>query len=238
MAKVNRTILFWLPWAMVLAVGCIIEPTPTTEPRIPVGTPTPTPAPAAVSTPTALSIRDAGRTGKRYAQPPPMTIDSSAMYTATIVTNKGEITLELFASESPVTVNNFVFLAQEGFYDGVLFHRVMKNFMIQTGDPTGTGSGNPGYRFADEPVTRSYEKGIVAMANSGPNTNGSQFFIVHGTNAGLRPLYTIFGEVTEGIDTVDQIANAPVRATARGELSSPIEPLIVQTIRINQTNGS
>ena len=171
---------------------------------------------------------------KQYAAPPLMTISPDARYTAKLTTNKGEINIELFASEAPITVNNFVFLAREGFYDGVPFHRVMQDFMIQTGDPTGVGTGGPGYRFNDEPVTRSYSKGIVAMANAGPNTNGSQFFIVHGANAGLPPSYTIFGQVTTGLDTVDQIAAAPVQPTARGEVSSPTEPLFIESIEITE----
>ena len=107
---------------------------------------------------------------------------------ATLNTTEGAITIELLPGEAPKTVNNFVFLAREGYYDGVPFHRIMKGFMIQTGDPTGTGRGGPGYRFDDERVQRRYTKGIVAMANAGPNTNGSQFFIVHGDDAGLPPV--------------------------------------------------
>ena len=163
-----------------------------------------------------------------------MTINPDARYTARVTTNKGDITIELFASETPITVNNFVFLSREGFYDGVPFHRVIKEFMVQTGDPRGNGSGGPGYRFRDEPVTRTYSKGIVAMANAGPDTNGSQFFIVHGANANLPPSFTIFGQVTSGLDTVDQIANTPVQPTARGEVSSPTEPLFIESIEITE----
>ena len=166
-----------------------------------------------------------------------MTIDPAASYTAIISTNKGKITLELFASEAPATVNNFVFLAQAGFYDGVIFHRVIRDFMIQTGDPTGTGTGGPGYRFKDEPVTRTYSQGIVAMANSGPDTNGSQFFIVHGTNVNLPPTFTIFGQVTLGMDTVNELANTPVGLSARGELSVPTEILRIQSIEIVTTGA-
>ena len=165
-----------------------------------------------------------------------MTINRNSTYTADIRTNKGAMTIELFASESPVTVNNFVFLARERFYDGVVFHRVIKDFMIQTGDPTGTGAGGPGYAFEDEPVTRSYSRGIVAMANAGPNTNGSQFFIVHGSDVGLAPDYTIFGQVTQGLDTLDALANTPVTASSRGELSVPTEVLRIETIEISEPN--
>lgn len=224
---------------ILFLVACAVQPTPPATPTpVPEGEPTPiriadTPTPPSVSTPTPQVEQLPGSgTIKQYAAPPLMTIDLDARYTAKLTTNKGEINIELFASEAPITVNNFVFLAREGFYDGVPFHRVMQDFMIQTGDPTGVGTGGPGYRFNDEPVTRSYSKGIVAMANAGPNTNGSQFFIVHGANAGLPPSYTIFGQVTTGLDTVDQIAAAPVQPTARGEVSSPTEPLFIESIEI------
>ena len=224
----------------LLLAGCAIQPTPEpVKPTVAAGPPviqiadTPTPDPVSTPTPQVRELAD-GRTFKQYALAPLMTIDPDAIYRAHIRTNKGDITLELFASEAPNTVNNFVFLAQEGFYNGVSFHRVMKEFMIQAGDPKGDGSGGPGYRFADERVSRSYSKGIVAMANAGPNTNGSQFFIVHGSQVGLRPLYTIFGEVTGGLDTVDEIADSPVQATALGEVSSPLEPILIDSIEITK----
>ena len=229
----------WAVFAALLVGGCMVQGTPTPGPtQTPIGTIriTGTPTIPAMST-TAPSSGAGGGTSKQYSQPPLMTIDPSATYTAIITTNKGEITLELFASEAPVTVNNFVFLAREGFYDGVIFHRVMRDFMIQTGDPTGTGTGGPGYRFEDEPVTRSYSKGILAMANSGPNTNGSQFFIVHAADAGLPPAYTIFGQVTDGMDTVDALANTQVRPSARGEASVPTETLRIQSIEIIETTA-
>ena len=222
-------------------VGCVIQPTPPATPTpVPEGTPTPiriadTPTPPAVSTPTprVRQLPDSG-TYKQYSAPPLMTINPEARYTAKLTTNKGDITIELFASETPITVNNFVFLAREGFYDGLTFHRVIKEFMVQAGDPKGDGTGGPGYRFQDEPVSRSYSKGIVAMANAGPNTNGSQFFIVHGANVGLPPSYTIFGQVTSGVDTLDQIADTPVRPVARGVPSSPTEPLLIESIEITE----
>ena len=169
---------------------------------------------------------------KRYSAPPPLTIDPAKTYTATLFTNKGELVLDLFASETPMTVNNFVFLAREGFYDGVTFHRIMKDFMVQAGDPSGNGSGGPGYRFADEPVTRSYTKGILAMANAGPDTNGSQFFIVHAANAGLPPNYTIFGKVAGGIDVLDAIASIRVGLSPLGEASVPLQQIIIESIEI------
>jgi peptidylprolyl isomerase len=133
-----------------------------------------------------------------------------------------------------MTVNNFVFLAREGFYDGVTFHRIMKDFMVQAGDPSGNGSGGPGYRFADEPVTRSYTKGTLAMANSGPDTNGSQFFIVHAANASLPSSYTIFGEVASGIDVLDVIASTRVGLSPHGEASVPLEQIIIESIEIEE----
>ena len=170
---------------------------------------------------------------KRYSAPPPMTITSDGTYSAYVRTNKGDMTIELFAAETPVTVNNFVFLSNEGFYNGVRFHRIMKEFMIQTGDPRGDGTGGPGYRFEDERISRAYNKGTVAMANSGPNTNGSQFFIVHGANVGLPPMYTIFGQVTKGIEVVDAIANVPVERSKFGrEISSPTSEIIIETVEI------
>jgi cyclophilin family peptidyl-prolyl cis-trans isomerase len=163
---------------------------------------------------------------KKYSAPPEMTVDPAKSYTATLHTTQGDIEIQLLTEDAPVTVNNFVFLAQEGFYDDVRFHRIIKGFMVQTGDPTGTGSGGPGYRFKDEKVKRDYKRGIVAMANAGPNTNGSQFFIMHAD----RPLpknYTIFGQVTAGLDVLDKIADTPVEASFGGEKSSPqIEVLI------------
>ena len=196
----------------------------------------PTPTQDPVSTPTPqIASAPSGASHKRYGAPPLMTIDVEKRYSATLITNKGDMVLELFADEAPVTVNNFVFLAREGFYNGVTFHRIIQNFMVQTGDPTGTGMGGPGYRFNDEPVTRSYSRGIVAMANAGPNTNGSQFFLVHGTNVGLPPAYTIFGELSQGIETLDAIAAAQVGPSAGGELSAPLETIIVESIEIRES---
>ena len=142
---------------------------------------------------------------KRYSGPPPMQIDTNRTYTVVIKTNKGDIQLRLNPAEAPITVNNFVALARDGFYDGVTFHRVVPQFVIQGGDPTGSGSGGPGYRFQDEPVKRPYKAGTVAMANAGPNTNGSQFFICLEDQPGLPPNYTIFGDTVAGMDVVRNI---------------------------------
>ena len=140
------------------------------------------------------------------AGPPAHEIDDNAIYEVTIATDKGDIVLELDPQLAPTTVNNFVALARQGFYDNLTFHRVVPEFVIQGGDPDGSGRGGPGYRFADEPVRGEYTLGAIAMANAGPDTNGSQFFICHGRNSeGLPPSYTIFGKVTSGMEHVDRI---------------------------------
>jgi cyclophilin family peptidyl-prolyl cis-trans isomerase len=141
---------------------------------------------------------------KQYDAPPPMTIDQSKQYFATVRMAKGgEFVFQLYPDKAPVTVNNFIFLAREGYYDGTTFHRVLSDFMAQGGDPTGTGGGDPGYKFEDEPNDLSFDKaGILAMANAGPNTNGSQFFITYAPTPWLTGLHTIFGEVVDGMDVV------------------------------------
>jgi peptidyl-prolyl cis-trans isomerase B (cyclophilin B) len=142
---------------------------------------------------------------KQYDAPPPLTIDTKKKYTATLETSKGTIVVDLFPAEAPMTVNNFVFLARDGFYDGTVFHRVIYPFMIQGGDPTGRGSGGPGYRFADETAgnPHKHRKGSLSMANAGPNTNGSQFFITHDAQPHLDGKHTVFGQVRSGQDVVD-----------------------------------
>ena len=142
---------------------------------------------------------------KRYSAPHPMQIETNRTYQAIIKTNKGDIQLVLNPAEAPTTVNNFLALARDGYYDGLTFHRVVPHFVIQGGDPTGTGSGGPGYKFQDESVKRPYKAGTVAMANAGPNTNGSQFFICLEDQSGLPPNYTIFGDTLAGIDVVRSI---------------------------------
>lgn len=144
---------------------------------------------------------------KRYDRQPEMTLDKTKDYYVTFHTNRGDIRVKLFAQEAPVTVNNFVFLAREGYYDGTTFHRVIKNFMVQGGDPTGTGTGGPGYKIKDEfhPKLRHNKPGILSMANAGPNTGGSQFFITHTATPHLDNRHAVFGEVVEGMDVVNAI---------------------------------
>ncbi len=166
---------------------------------------------------------------KQYDAPPALTIDPARAYTATIETSAGSMVAELFPDDAPNTVNNFVFLARDGFYDDVIFHRVISDFMIQGGDPTGTGRGGPGYSFDDEPVTRSYDRGTLAMANAGPNTNGSQFFIMH-ADYPLPPSYTIFGKLTQGEDVVDAIASAET-----GPNDRPVEPVAISAVTIAES---
>lgn len=142
-----------------------------------------------------------------YSAPPPMTIDTSKQYTATIETGKGNIVLKLFASDVPVTVNNFVFLAREGFYDDTTFHRVISDFMAQGGDPIGTGTGGPGYKFADEFTEHTHVTGALSMANAGPNTNGSQFFITYAPQDHLNGKHSVFGQLVSGMDVLKAMEN-------------------------------
>lgn len=146
---------------------------------------------------------------KQWSKPPEMQINSDRNYLVNIDTPRGVIEIELYPQHAPNTVNNFIFLAGEGFYDGVSFHRVINNFMIQGGDPTGTGSGGPGYRFEDELIGNplKHEKGSLSMANAGPNTNGSQFFITHAPQAHLDGKHTVFGKVVKGQEVVNSIVN-------------------------------
>jgi len=174
---------------------------------------------------------------KKYDKYPDMVIDVSKKYTATLRTSKGDIKVELDAKNTPKTVNNFVFLSQKGFYDGLAFHRIIKDFMIQGGDPKGDGTGDAGYKFDDEPIVKDYLPGALAMANSGKNTNGSQFFIMTGDYSGgkLPKNYVIFGNVTSGMDTVKKIAETPVEDGGQGEASKPTEKVIINSIEIQES---
>ena len=170
---------------------------------------------------------------KTYSAPPAMNINENGNYSAVIETSLGSIEIELFTDIAPITVNNFVNLSKDGYYDNVIFHRVIKGFMIQGGDPSGTGHGEmgkyPGYEFQDElnnPM--QYEKGIVAMANRGPNTNGSQFFIMH-VDYPLPYDYTIFGKVSNGIDVVDKIANVQT-----GDMDKPVDDVVINSVDIKE----
>lgn len=179
---------------------------------------------------TFLNVR--GVSIPQYDKAPPLTIDVSARYTATIRTNLGPMVIELFAAQAPITVNSFIFLANEGFYDGIIFHRVIPSFMIQGGDPTGTGTAGPGYQFQDEfdPNLTFAQAGILAMANSGPATNGSQFFVTTVPTPHLNGAHTIFGKIIEGQNIADAIS-----LTATGAGGRPITPVVIQAIDITKS---
>jgi len=166
---------------------------------------------------------------QEFSAPPEMGIDPAKRYTATMTTSLGEIVIALDALKAPKTVNNFVFLALNHYYDGVIFHRIIPGFMCQGGDPTGTGRGGPGYKFEDElPQPREYAIGSLAMANAGPNTNGSQFFIVSGpSGVGLPPQYSLFGQVVKGLDVVDTMQNVP---TGGGD--KPKTDVVIESVAI------
>ena len=248
--RARRRLLALLPGTLVvaLAAACSGQSQPAAKSATEQGQarPTETPAekpasaatsPAAGASPAAASKEGAKPVANQWSSPPAMTVDPNKKYTATIKTSQGDMTAELYAKEAPNTVNNFVFLANQGFYNGVIFHRIIKDFMVQTGDPTGTGRGGPGYRFNDELNTPfGYTKGTLAMANAGPNTQGSQFFICHGPGAERLPKnYTIFGKVTGGIDVLDKIATVPVRPGPGGENSSPVDPPKIESIQITES---
>ncbi len=207
---------------IIIVLGVMVmrrQPTP----------PAPDPSPVETQTPPSMPTPLAAR--PTVTAPQGVTIDVSKKYSAILHTTKGDMTVELSASATPKTVNNFVYLARQKFYDNTIFHRVIKGFMIQGGDPQGNGTGGPGYRFDDEPFTGQYAKGTIAMANAGPNTNGSQFFIMH-ADYPLPPNYVIFGKVTKGLEVVDAIATAPVTMSESGENSKPVEPVTVTSVEI------
>ncbi len=172
---------------------------------------------------------------QQWNEPFEYQLTDDAVYTADLETSHGTITVEFYPEDAPKTVNNFVSLAREGFYDDTAFHRIVKGFVIQGGDPTGTGMGGPGYKFEDERIVKDYEKGTLAMANAGPNTNGSQFFIVLEDMQGRLPKnYTIFGKVTSGLDVVEKIGDVQVTQSRSGEVSSPVEPVELKKVTINE----
>lgn len=174
---------------------------------------------------------------KTYTESPKMSIDTQKTYTATMVTDKGTMAVRLFAKETPIAVNNFVTLSRDGFYENTVFHRIIKDFMIQGGDPRGDGTGDPGYKFADEKITHEYTRGTIAMANSGPHTNGSQFFIMH-KDYPLPKQYVIFGAIdpndSSSLATLDAIAATAVSDNGMGEESKPVTPIVLQSISIEE----
>ena len=176
---------------------------------------------------------DVLKNNKVYDSMPEMNIDISKKYTAVIKTSMGDMSIEFFTEDAPMTVNNFINLSRDGYYDNVIFHRVISGFMIQGGDPSGTGHGEmgkyPGYKFEDELNNqRSYDKGILAMANAGPDTNGSQFFIMH-VNYPLPYQYTIFGFVTDGLEVIDKIASVET-----GDGDKPVNDVVIETVEVKE----
>ena len=167
---------------------------------------------------------------KKFASMPPMGIDPTKRYSATLETTIGTMVIALDAAAAPLTVNNFVYLAAHHYYDGVIFHRIIKNFMCQGGDPEGSGRGGPGYKFGDElPKPGKYQIGSVAMANAGPNTNGSQFFIIRGpSGVGLPPLYSLCGQVVKGLEIVEKMQNVATRPGDR-----PVEDVVIKSVTIS-----
>jgi cyclophilin family peptidyl-prolyl cis-trans isomerase len=167
----------------------------------------------------------------RFDAPPSMVIDPAKRYTAVMDTSMGSMTIELDAEHAPITVNNFVFLATNRYYEGIIFHRVIQGFVAQGGDPEGSGRGGPGYKFQDEEVKKPYELGSLAMANAGPNTNGSQFFLISGpSGVRLPPQYNHFGKVVEGLDVVDAIEKV---ATGAGD--RPKEDVVINKVTITES---
>jgi len=182
--------------------------------------------------PEAPAVDGSSPQQRKFDQEPPMVIDPSKRYTATMVTSHGTMVIALDPLAAPKTVNSFVFLARYHYYDGVIFHRIIPGFVLQGGDPTGTGSGGPGYKFADElPAPGKYQIGSLAMANAGPNTNGSQFFVISGPDgAGLPPLYSLFGSVVSGGDVVGKINDIGTRS------GTPKEPVIIESVTITESD--
>jgi len=166
---------------------------------------------------------------QKFASEPEMGIDQTKRYTATMETSMGTMVIALDAVNAPRTVNSFVFLALNHYYDGIIFHRIINGFVCQGGDPTGTGTGGPGYRFDDElPKAGQYQIGSLAMANAGPNTNGSQFFLISGpSGVGLPPAYALFGQVVKGLDVVEAMQNVP---TGRGD--RPLTDVVINSVTI------
>ena len=195
--------------------------------------PTPTPSTSATPGTSCTYVPKAGeQTGDKGEQPPPpFTLNEKKTYTATVKTSMGTFTVKLFAKDAPCTVNSFAYLAKRHFYDGLTFHRIVKDFVIQGGDPAGNGSGGPGYTFNDElDNSLAYKVGTLAMANSGPNTNGSQWFVVTGEQGAQLPKnYTIFGKVTKGLDVVMKINEVKVNGEA------PVDPVTIVSVTVEKS---
>ena len=192
---------------------------------------------AATTTSSSKTNNSQATITRKYSKAPAMTIDANKNYTADVETNLGDFDIALDAKDTPITVNNFVFLASHQFYNGLTFHRIIKDFMIQGGDPNGNGTGGPGYKFNDEKIVGDYTPGTVAMANSGANTNGSQFFIMTGdySNGKLPKDYVIFGKVSSGMDTVMKINDVKVTGNGQGQTSKPVSSVIIKKVTINES---
>ena len=236
MARPGRLELLTVALAVVaIALGVIVL-TRHRSPRVVVVTTEASPSPRRPGTPVRTCEESVGTVNNKsqWDAPPEMQIDAARSYRAAVETSKGRIVIDLDAKVAPNTVNNFVFLSRCGFYDGVTFHRVAKDFVIQGGDPSGTGRGGPGYTFADElPPSPGYPVGSVAMANSGPNTNGSQFFIVTGPSASRLPAnYSLFGRVAEGQDVAKTIESLPIQGG--GKDGRPTETVTITGVTITE----
>ena len=217
--------------AAIPLAACVLEtpsPQPTAMPSV-AATQPPQAGTVMAGAPVKRLIDVGGVTIAQYSNVPPLAIDPSGQYIAVIRTSLGNMEIELFAAQAPITVNNFIFLALDGFYDGVIFHRVIPSFMIQGGDPLGRGTGGPGYQFQDEFVASlTFDRpGKLAMANSGPATNGSQFFVTVTPTPHLNGLHTIFGQITQGQDVADAIA-----AAQTGPGNVPVTPIVILGIDI------
>ena len=216
--------------------------TTTVDPNAPTTTTTPLPStiapapPLTGATPCPAADGSSPRT-VAFAQAPPSCIDKTKTYTAAVTTNKGAFTIALDAAAAPLTVNNFVVLARYHYFDSTICHRAIPQFAVQCGDPSGTGTGGPGYTFADElPAAGSYQVGSIAMANSGPDTNGSQFFIITGANgAALAPNYTLFGQVTDGLDTTVKALDALGNPDSAADGVPPLEQIVIESVTITET---
>ncbi len=185
-----------------------------------------------MSSPQCPAIDGSSPKTQKFSGPPPMCIDTAKTYTATMDTSMGSLTIVLDAIAAPKTVNSFVFLARYHYYDSIVFHRIIKGFVCQGGDPTGTGRGGPGYQFADElPKSGQYEIGSVAMANAGPNTNGSQFFLISGrSGVQLPPAYALFGKITQGLDVLAAMDKVPT-----GSGDRPVTDLVINSVTISES---